>query len=104
MPNSDKNIDTLLDSAGQVGDRDTMPGQLQTGHYYERRDGVIVGPAKPRTSLWVSSPFVWKVGVRTYTDHGEYSKLLDGARYDLVKDLGIIDPRPLNPQPRKAPP
>jgi len=73
-----------------------MPIQLQPGHYYERRDGVIVGPSKPHKSLWASSPFLWKVGVRTYTVRGEYSKLLDGARYDLMKDLGTIDPRPKN--------
>ena len=66
---------------------------IKPGHYYERRDGVIVGPSKPRKSLSVTSPYVWKVGVRTYTDHGVYSKLLDEARYDLVKDMGTVDPR-----------
>ena len=69
-----------------------MPVKIKVGHYYERRDGLIAGPAE-QYKPWVPTyPYVWRVGVQVYTVSGEF---VDGdkCKFDLVKDLGTEDPR-----------
>jgi len=79
-----------------------MTVQPQRGHYYERRDKRIVGPAMRRKAVIASeNPYVWRIGTQLYNVRGEYSAAYKyESHFDLMKDLGTTDPRPEKP-PRK---
>jgi len=79
-----------------------MPIKVKLGHYYERRDKGIAGPAERRKPWGLNEPYVWRLGMGTYTVRGELRKDGSESKFDLMKDLGTTDPRKPK-KPRKAP-
>jgi len=79
-----------------------MPIQPKLGHYYERRDTSIAGPATRHPSADQPGHYIWHVQWHTYTDYGRYSTCGSDFPFDLMKDLGTTDPRKPK-KPRKAP-
>lgn len=67
--------------------------QIKPGHWYLTRAGGIVGPMQRRIGL---GTFPWCMTgsdhVQSYLDDGRYHQDGCPSDYDIVEDLGTVDP------------
>lgn len=63
------------------------PLQVREGKWYRRRDGEVVGPAKPnRSDFRLTHP--WRCGTELYSDNGKHSiDVTKESPYDLVAEV-----------------
>jgi hypothetical protein len=66
--------------------------KIEQGKYYRRRDGELIGPAKPRNEPHTSYP--WNVGGCFYTGDGLFQVSGPDQVYDLVAETVCTDVLP----------